>query len=269
MLCKYNDSGDEGKKCNKNFVLLTCRVPVPVPRPACVSAPRGWGERGHSAGMEGGGALEGPDSGRSFRDSAGVCGGVIEEQIIFPHTIFCPLRNWMHLEGSKIEERLQIDCKNNVRWIGKLSSLLPKNSIQSPFISVWQCCVSRSYKTTVLYCCSRAWMHKTLLKCFSLEENLKTVKCSDLFSWYADDDVLFLCKGLDIKQEFFSHTKKLFHFLQNCRQKYVFLNCARQFCRTKHQIWELLNILLLYCFSIVKIWINQSLNVVVCLSMCV
>lgn len=109
MLCKYNDSGDEGKKCNKNFVLLTCRVPVPVPRPACVSAPRGWGERGHSAGMEGGGALEGPDSGRSFRDSAGVCGGVMEEQIIFPHTIFCPLRNWMHLEGSKIEERLQID----------------------------------------------------------------------------------------------------------------------------------------------------------------
>lgn len=97
---------------NNSLLLWTCRAPEPVPRPGSVSAPGGWGEPGHSAGMDTGGALEGPEGGWSFRDSAGVCGGLMEEQII--RTILCPQRNWMHLEGSKIEEAR--DSRGSASW---------------------------------------------------------------------------------------------------------------------------------------------------------
>lgn len=103
--------------------MLTCRGPESVPRAGSVSAPGGWGEPGHGAGLDGGGILEGPDGGWSFRNSAGMCGVVTERQP-FPVTPSCVLkRNWMHFEGSTKEEaagrqwrRLQSRiCK--LRWV--------------------------------------------------------------------------------------------------------------------------------------------------------
>lgn len=78
-------------------------------RHGSTSAPGGGGEPGHGAGMGRRGALEGSDGGWSFRDSAGVCGGVKEEQVIFNQPIFfSPKTLNAHREMIKTKRLTQI-----------------------------------------------------------------------------------------------------------------------------------------------------------------
>lgn len=83
-------------------------------RACSVSAPGGRGEPGHGAGLDGGGILEGPDGGWSFRNSAGMCGVVTERQPL-PVTPSCVLkRNAQEYTWREAQKkRLQADSEDD------------------------------------------------------------------------------------------------------------------------------------------------------------
>lgn len=144
---------------NNSLLFWTCRAPEPEPRHGCVSAPAGWGEPGHSAGVDRGGTLEGPDCG--FRHSAGVCGGLMEDEL--------PEEN-----ESKLEESLLMVKMASVK--GQWGHVFWKDiSIR---IVLRKCDVSGSYMPAVLYCWFWSFLEILSERRWPLTFDLGAVGCS-------------------------------------------------------------------------------------------